>query len=95
MPASRIAPERRQRIFQALVKLQDNGQTVLRSRAQIAARFQVTYSQIRQIEDEGIEQEWPPLAHSSETAPIPETNFVDAVADEPIVLLAMPAVQAA
>jgi hypothetical protein len=84
MPASRIALERRRQIFQALVKLQDHGENVIHSRALIAARFQVTRSQIERIEAEGLEHEWPPLSEQGETVTIADSNNFSAFADEPI-----------
>jgi hypothetical protein len=53
--------ERRKEIFLALVEAQDRALSVAESRKQIAERFGVTESQIRQIEREGLEEEWPPL----------------------------------
>ena len=91
MPANRIAPERRRHIFQALVKLQDHGENVIRSRALIAARFQVTRSQIERIEDEGLEHEWPPLSAEGESVTLADSNYLSAFADEPIPNSASPA----
>jgi hypothetical protein len=52
---------RRKEIFFALVEAQDQEVGVARSRQVVAQRFGVTEQQIREIEKEGIDHEWPPL----------------------------------
>ena len=52
---------RRKEIFAALVEAQDAGMSVPESRKKIAERFEVTEEQVRQLEREGMENEWPPL----------------------------------
>jgi DNA-directed RNA polymerase sigma subunit (sigma70/sigma32) len=52
---------RRKEIFLALVEVQDQEVGVARSRRLIAERFGLTESQVRQIEQEGLDHEWPPL----------------------------------
>jgi hypothetical protein len=52
---------RRKEIFLALVEAQDQDLGVARSRQVIAQRFGVSEQQIRQIEQEGLDHEWPPL----------------------------------
>jgi len=53
---------RRKEIFQALVEVQDTGSmSVADSRKVIAERFGITESQLREIEHEGLDQQWPPL----------------------------------
>ena len=52
---------RRMEIFLALVEAQDQDVGVARSRKLVADRFGVTESQVKQIEDEGIDRQWPPL----------------------------------
>jgi len=51
----------RQEIFKALVDAQDQEMGVARSRKVIAERFGVSESQIKEIEQEGLDQQWPPL----------------------------------
>lgn len=58
-PAANV--ERRKQIFLALVDAQDQAQSVVQSRKLISERFDISDRQLRQIEDEGIEKEWPPL----------------------------------
>ena len=52
---------RRKEIFQALVEAQDQDMGVARSRKVIADRFGLTEGQVKQIEEEGLRLEWPPL----------------------------------
>jgi hypothetical protein len=56
-----LAEEHRRQIFLALVDAQDHEMDVAQSRRQVVQRFGVSESQVRQIEREGIEQQWPPL----------------------------------
>jgi hypothetical protein len=60
-PNDELSEERRKEIFLALVDAQDHDLGAARSRRLIAQRFGVTEGQVRQIEDEGLEQQWPPL----------------------------------
>ena len=53
--------ERRREIFRALVDLQDHGQGVAASRQLIAERFGLSDEQVREIEREGLDRQWPPL----------------------------------
>ncbi len=63
MPAKpdEIPVEQRQVIFKALVEAQDGGQGVAASRTQAAKRFSVTEEQVKDIEREGLANQWPPL----------------------------------
>jgi hypothetical protein len=56
-----ILEERRREIFRALVDVQDQAVGVARSRKLVAERFGVSEQQVRDIEREGLEGEWPPL----------------------------------
>jgi hypothetical protein len=56
-----FSEQRRKEVFQALVELQDDGMAVAESRATISERFGLTDAQIRRIEEEGMDNEWPPL----------------------------------
>jgi hypothetical protein len=58
---SNLPEARRKEIFLALVEAQDQELSVVQSRKVIAERFGVTDDQIRKIEREGLEQQWPPL----------------------------------
>ena len=52
---------RRKEIFRALVDAQDHETPVPQSRKAVASRFGVTEDQVRQIEREGLDNDWPPL----------------------------------
>jgi hypothetical protein len=56
-----LSESRRQEIFLALVHSQDEGTDVAASRTLMAQRFGVSEAQVRQIEREGLEKQWPPL----------------------------------
>jgi hypothetical protein len=61
-PFDETLPEpRRKEIFLALVETQDQRVGVTRSRQLVAHRFGVSVDQIRLIEQEGLDHEWPPL----------------------------------
>jgi hypothetical protein len=51
----------RKEIFLALVEAQDHEMSVAQSRKLIAEKFGVSDIQLRQIEREGLDKEWPPL----------------------------------
>ena len=52
---------RRMEIFLALVETQDQDVGVARSRQLVATRFGVSEEQVKRIEEEGLDNEWPPL----------------------------------
>ena len=52
---------RRKEIFLALVEAQDHGMSPAESRKAVAERFGVSQGQVRQIEREGLDNDWPPL----------------------------------
>ncbi len=56
-----LSETRRREIFLALVGAQDRKMSVLESRHWIAKRFRVSDRQIRRIECEGLDCQWPPL----------------------------------
>jgi hypothetical protein len=56
-----LSKTRRREIFLALVDAQDRKMGVLESRRWIAKRFRVSDRQIRRIECEGLDRQWPPL----------------------------------
>jgi hypothetical protein len=66
MPPRKTAEEyptesRRKEIFHALVDAQDQEMSVAASRKHVAERFGLSENQVRQIEQEGLDHEWPPL----------------------------------
>ena len=52
---------RRKEIFLALVEAQDGGVSPAESRKAVARRFGVSEGQVQQVEQEGLDKEWPPL----------------------------------
>ena len=56
-----LSEARRKDIFSALVESQDRKMTVAESRKEVAKRFGLSLSQVRKIEEEGLDNEWPPL----------------------------------
>jgi DNA-directed RNA polymerase sigma subunit (sigma70/sigma32) len=62
MRAKRLTENQRQEIFRVLVTTQDLGlMSVPESRQHVSKQFEITEAQVRQIEDEGLDKEWPPL----------------------------------
>jgi hypothetical protein len=56
-----LAVEERMQLFLALVEAQDARMTVAQSRKAVAERFGVTEEQVRHIEREDLDGNWPPL----------------------------------
>jgi hypothetical protein len=56
-----LTEARRKEIFLALVDAQDHEIDVANSRRLMVERFGVSESQVREIEREGMENQWPPL----------------------------------
>jgi hypothetical protein len=56
-----LSEDRRKEIFAALVDAQDQAMDVAQSRRVIGQRFGITANQIREIEREGLDRQWPPL----------------------------------
>jgi hypothetical protein len=59
--AGQLSEDRRKEIFLALVDTQDQEVGVARSRRVVAERFGVSESEVREIEREGLDRQWPPL----------------------------------
>jgi hypothetical protein len=69
MRAKRLTVQQRKEIFHSLVVTQDQGAlTVPQSRQEVTKSFEITDSQLRQIEEEGLEKEWPPLDEAVQRA---------------------------
>lgn len=68
MSAKRLTIQQRREIFHALVSTQDMGiMTVAQSRQHVTKQFDISDAQLRQIEEEGLEKEWPPLNEAIQT----------------------------
>ena len=61
MPDTPLPEPRQKEIFLALVEAQDQGMSPAGSRKAVAERFGVSEGQVRQIEREGLDKDWPPL----------------------------------
>jgi hypothetical protein len=62
MRAKRLTLQQRREIFSNLVAAQDQGtMTVSDSRRHIIDAYKISDVQLRQIEEEGLDKEWPPL----------------------------------
>ena len=51
----------RKQVFLALVQAQDRKLSVAQSRQEVAGQFGVSEARVQQVEQEGLEKEWPPL----------------------------------
>lgn len=56
-----LSEDRRKELFLALVDAQDHDMDVAASRKLVAERFGVSEEEVRQIEREGLDRDWPPL----------------------------------
>jgi hypothetical protein len=56
-----LTVEERMQIFLTLVEAQDGGMTVPRSRTAVAEQYSLSEQQVRRIEQEGLDGQWPPL----------------------------------
>ena len=56
-----LPEQTRREIFAVLVEVQDQGMDVAESRKEVAARFGVSEQEIRNVEREGMDKDWPPL----------------------------------
>ncbi len=67
MPAKRLSVQQRREIFHALVTTQDSAKmSVPDSLRHISDQFDITEAQVRQIQEEGIDKDWPPLDEEEE-----------------------------
>jgi hypothetical protein len=64
MRAKRLTLQQRREIFHDLVITQDLVINVPRSRQIVTEKYDITEAQLRQIEEEGLDKEWPPLSEA-------------------------------
>jgi hypothetical protein len=64
MRTKRLTLQQRKEIFHTLVTTQDMVLNVPRSRQIVTEKFEISEAQLRQIEDEGLDKEWPPLSEA-------------------------------
>jgi hypothetical protein len=69
MRAKRLTLQQRQELFHELVTNQDMGMSVAESRQQMSQQYEITEDDVKKIEDEGIEKEWPPLNEAAHPIP--------------------------
>ena len=58
---TQLTEARRRAIFASLVEVQDAGVAVRDSRAMVAGKYGVPIEEVREVEREGLDEEWPPL----------------------------------
>jgi hypothetical protein len=58
---NRIPVGRRREAFRALVESQDRGSSIPDSRREVGERYDLTEVEVRAVEREGIDHDWPPL----------------------------------
>jgi hypothetical protein len=51
-----------QAVFRALVEMQDAGTPVTASRRAVAKQFDLTEDAVKEVEREGVANDWPPLS---------------------------------
>jgi hypothetical protein len=68
MASKRLTIPQRKEIFQDLVSTQDSVHNVRKSYEIVTGKFEITESQLKQIEEEGLEKEWPPLCEIASEA---------------------------
>lgn len=61
MASKRLPVEKRKEIFHTLVSTQDEVRNVRESYELVTDKFEISETLLRQIEDEGLDKEWPPL----------------------------------
>ena len=61
LTAKRLTVDERREIFHDLVTTQDEVRNVPQSRKIIIQKYGISDAQLRKIEEEGINREWPPL----------------------------------
>ncbi len=64
MRTKRLTLQQRQEIFHDLVLTQDMVTDVPRSRQIITEKYDIPEEQLRSIEEEGLDNEWPPLSEA-------------------------------
>lgn len=64
MTTKRLTVQERKAIFRALVTAQDEKSNVRESYEKVTEHYEISQEQLKLIEEEGLENEWPPLAES-------------------------------
>jgi hypothetical protein len=61
----RLSTEEKKEIFSHLVATQDAVANVRKSYEMVTEQYSISEEQLKAIEDEGVENEWPPLSESA------------------------------
>ena len=64
MTSKRLNVQERKAIFRALVTAQDELHNVRESYEKVTEHSEISQEQLRLIEEEGLENEWPPLCET-------------------------------
>jgi hypothetical protein len=62
MTGRRLSTDEKKEIFSFLVARQDEELNVRKSYEMVTEHFEISEEQLKAIEDEGIDNEWPPLS---------------------------------
>jgi hypothetical protein len=65
MSSKRLTTQQRKEIFLDLVATQDRGNNKRKSYEEVTERFDISEDQLGQIEEEGLDNEWPPLCEAA------------------------------
>jgi hypothetical protein len=65
--SKRLTLQQRREIFHTLVKLQDMElMTIPQSRQKVAKDYEISDEQLKEIEEEGVDKDWPPLNEAAQ-----------------------------
>jgi hypothetical protein len=65
MASRTLNTDQRKAIFLNLVEVQDEVANVRKSYEVVTERFDISEAELRRIEEEGLEKEWPPLCEAA------------------------------
>jgi hypothetical protein len=68
MASRTLTTDQRKEIFLNLVETQDALNSVRKSYEMVTERFEITEAELRRIEEEGLDKEWPPLSEAATSA---------------------------
>jgi hypothetical protein len=63
-PSPNPSEDVRRAVFAALVDAQDRSRSVHDAKQEVLARFGLTWATLERIEQEGLDNEWPPLGEA-------------------------------
>ena len=64
MTSKQLTEQERKAIFRALVTAQDELRNVRESYEKVTEHYEISQEQLRLIEEEGLDNEWPPLCET-------------------------------